>query len=263
MNFVKNIFCAVIYSNVYLAAASACLSIGMAQYLQTDLSLERIFIAFSIPLMYYNLCQFIGLKGKEKEDMSPLQQWVATNMTELLFGLFFIFITSFYFIYQLSLFENFIPLILLGVIGFLYLYFNSSIQNTILLKPILISVSWLVLQLFIVDSFNLFEEPFLAIIVCIYFFNLCFVYDNKDVNSRSILTHIGQKGAIALSIGIHFLIFILTQKLQHPLHLLWVLIWLMISLVILIIGIRKSEEWWHLIFTDGLIYCLAYVLVMN
>lgn len=263
MNLLLSFFKALVYSNIYLAATAAGLYWGIARFLNTEFRPELALVSFSFPLLYYNLCQFIGLRGKEKKDMTSLQLWVAENMTELIFGLFFVFLISVFFIFQLKLYLHILPMLLLVILGFVYLYFNRYIQQNALLKPILISISWCTLPLFIFGIEKMTEQPTLLIMLGLFIFNLCIIYDNKEEDSHSLMNKLGRTYNLLLTVFLHALIFLIGRTLSTPLNIYLLIGGLGISLIVLTFGAKIKDEWWHLVMTDGLIFVFALLLGLN
>jgi hypothetical protein len=263
MSVFRSIINALIYSNLYLSSTSAAIYWAISRYMHLKFDPELAFISFSVPLLYYNLCQFIGLRGKEKEDMTPLQHWVATNMTELLFGLFFVFLSSLLFIYQQELYLHIISSILLCALGFLYLFFNKYIQQTTLLKPTLISLSWCALPSFVFGLDRMMNQLPLMGILALFIFSLCIVYDNKEQQPSSLIIKLGRLHTSILLSMLHGIIFLIALSLPSPISVPGLLSGLGISLLVLLIGTRVKEELWHLIITDGLIFIFALLLGLN
>lgn len=263
MSVLRSIFNSLVYSNIYLATSAAAIYWAMARYMQLAFDPELAFISFSFPLLYYNLCQFIGLRGKEKEDMTPLQRWVADNMTELLFGLFFILLSSLLYIYQQRLYLHIIPAILLCALGFLYLFFNKYIQQTTLLKPTLISLSWCALPSFVFGLNRMMNQLPLMGMLALFIFSLCIVYDNKEQQPSSLIIKLGKLRTSILLSMLHGIIFLIALSHSSPISVPGLSSGLGMSLLVLLIGTSVKEELWHLIMTDGLIFVFALLLGFN
>lgn len=256
VNALNKFILSLIYSNVYLASAAACLHLSVCKFLHVPCKMETLFVLFTILVTFYNICQFIGIKGKEKNDMSPLQLFVAKNMTELIFMLFFISGISLYLFIQLIHDFNVYILIGLSVAGFLYLWFNDRIQNAPSIKPLYISLCWMLFIFLPIQHPFDKSQLFLAGLIWAFIFLLCLLYDQKD-RQQHLFQHLNTVVKTAIIVFGYMLFSFLSLEIRQSNMSYLSYFILVISLVFALSGMNKTNEKWHLTITDGQIYLLA------
>ena len=263
VQFISKIILSLIYSNVFISLGAAFSYFALGALLEKETNFSMVIFNFGITFSYYNLCQCIGIKGLEFQNMSPLQKFVAKNMTEILFFNFFLLVFCLYCFFSFQLYAQYLFIILLSFIAFFYLYYNDIIHKTRILKPLIIATAWALLPFFTLQinlcdiDLNYFS------MITLYIFLLSIVYDQKDRDPNSFIHAFGNTISRAVVIVLHLIIIALFINKVHDYSIWGIGLFFLVSNCVLLYGIHKKEELWHLTFTDGLIHFSSLLLILN
>ncbi len=212
--------------------------------------------------VFYNLCAFLGIRGKENHEMNENQLWTARNMTELVIAMFF---CSFFIVW---LFPSYLNLFLyplpLYILAGLYLLPNSYLRRNVYLKPSIISLIWVLLPILLIaqkiPEGNRIALFFLfSAILFLFVFNLSIVYDAKDVDhmdENSMYKNLGVQKIGMLVLFNTALIILLLLTIPERFTLALIPFFLFHG-VVLYISRNIKNALWHLLVIDGFLGLLG------
>ena len=259
----KKIIQNLVFSNIWIAFGSVCVTVTTFLYSNLTLNYFFLVLVFFATLFSYNLQNLS--ERKVHKDRSNQIIWIKSNnkIVKLitLISLFFSILFSFF---SLNYFAVFIssPFLLL-VIFYRINFFNKiKFRNIPGLKILIIAICWtwaccLLPQ--ILYSINI--DWTLACFIFLYIILITIPFDIRDLKYdekiKTIPQQIGARNALFLSF---FLIIILFSLFIYLVNYK-LCVFLLITCLILLPSIKSINEFYYLIFIDGLLIILPFFVM--